>query len=260
MQAIILAGGKGTRLFPLTLTVPKPMVPVADKPFLVYLLKMLKDKGITSIIFSIGYLGEQIKDYFSNEYMGLELTYVTEDKPLGTGGAIAACMDKVKGEQVFVFNGDTFCQINLTEMLQSHQNEQAEITIALKEMHDFDRYGTVDIQAHKIKQFNEKKKVTKGLINTGTYCLNKNIFEQHNMPEKFSFETDFMQAKISQLHSNGFITDGYFIDIGIPEDYTKAQTEILSLELCDFELTDDYLKTTLFKKKYNTEYNNIKKN
>lgn len=231
MQAIILAGGKGTRLFPLTLTVPKPMVPVADKPFLYYLLKMLKKEGVTKVIFSVGYLGQQIKQYFSEQWDELELIYVTEEEPLGTGGAIAACMDQVSDHQVLVINGDTFCQIDLKQMLRSHQQQKAEITIALKEMLNFDRYGTVDIQDHHIKQFNEKTKVVKGLINTGTYCLNKNIFTQYNMPEKFSFETDFIQAKIKQLTSNAFITDGYFIDIGIPEDYKKAQTEIVELDL-----------------------------
>lgn len=228
MEAIILAGGKGTRLRPLTLTVPKPMVPVAEKPFLYYLLKMLKDEGVTRVIFSVGYLGEQIRDYFGESWLGLELSYVLEKEPLGTGGAISACMDKVADDKVIVINGDTYCQIDLNEMISSHKQHQAEITIVLKEMFDFDRYGTVDIDMSNgvIKQFNEKRKVNKGYINTGTYCLNKNIFEQYNMPEKFSFETDFMQTKINELKSNAFKTNGYFIDIGVQDDYQRFQKEV----------------------------------
>lgn len=228
MEAIILAGGKGTRLRPLTLTVPKPMVPVAEKPFLYYLLKMLKEEGVTRVIFSVGYLGEQIKDYFGESWLDLEISYVQEKEPLGTGGAISACMDKVTDDEVVVINGDTYCQVDLNEMISTHKQHQAEITIALKEMFDFDRYGTVDIDMNNgvIKQFNEKRKVNKGYINTGTYCLNKNIFEQYNMPEKFSFETDFMQTKINEIKSNAFKTNGYFIDIGIQDDYQRFQKEV----------------------------------
>ncbi len=228
MEAIILAGGKGTRLRPLTLTVPKPMVPVVDKPFLYYLLKMLKGEGVTRVVFSVGYLGEQIRDYFGEFWCGLELSYVLEKEPLGTGGAISACMDKVTDDEVVVINGDTYCQIDLNEMILSHKQHRAEITIALKEMFDFDRYGTVDVDVSNgaIQQFNEKRKINKGYINTGTYCLNKNIFERHNMPEKFSFETDFMQMKINELKSNAFETNGYFIDIGVQDDYQRFQRDV----------------------------------
>lgn len=230
MDAIILAGGKGTRLRPLTITVPKPMVPVADKPFLHYLLSMLKKEGIQRVIFSIGYLGDQIIDHFGQSWNGLELIYISEKEPLGTGGAIAACMDKIVNDHVVVVNGDTFCQIDLKRMMASHVETHADISIALKEMFNFERYGVVDVKGHKIKRFNEKRKVTKGFINTGTYCLNKNIFKINNMPDKFSFETDFMQKKINQLNSNAFITQGYFIDIGMPDDYQKAQIELVDLD------------------------------
>lgn len=228
MEAIILAGGKGTRLRPLTLTVPKPMVPIAGKPFLYYLLKLLKNEGVTRVIFSVGYLGEQIKDYFGEAWLDLELAYVQEKEPLGTGGAISACIEKVKSDKIIVINGDTYCQIDLRNMISSHKKHKAELTIALKEMLDFDRYGTVDIDinSNSIQKFNEKRKVNKGFINTGTYCLKKSIFQQHNMPEKFSFETDFLEEKIRELRSNAFITDGYFIDIGVQDDYRKFQKEI----------------------------------
>jgi D-glycero-alpha-D-manno-heptose 1-phosphate guanylyltransferase len=228
MEAIILAGGKGTRLRPLTLTVPKPMVPVAEKPFLHYLLKMLIGEGVTRVILSVGYLGEQIKDYFGESWLGLEISYVLEKEPLGTGGAISKCLTKVNGEEVIVINGDTYCRIDLKEMISSHRERHAELTIALKEMFDFDRYGTVDcdMSTGVIKQFNEKRKVSEGYINTGTYCLNKDIFRQYNMPDKFSFEADFLQTKINEINTNVFKTSGYFIDIGIQEDYQRFQKEV----------------------------------
>jgi D-glycero-alpha-D-manno-heptose 1-phosphate guanylyltransferase len=237
MEVIILAGGKGTRLFPLTLSVPKPMLLVSEKPFLYYLLKMLKKEKTSKIIFSVGYLGDQISHYFGEMWNGMELSYVFEEQALGTGGAIARCMEHVTGNEVIVINGDTFCQIDLVKMISSHKKHQAEITIALKEMFNFDRYGTVEIRKsanfihHSVKKFNEKTKVSQGFINTGTYCLNKNIFKKHCMPEKFSFEADFMQLLISELKSNVVLTEGYFVDIGIQEDYQKAQKELIDLNL-----------------------------
>jgi D-glycero-alpha-D-manno-heptose 1-phosphate guanylyltransferase len=228
MEAIILAGGKGTRLRPFTLTVPKPMVPIAGKPFLYYLLKMLKAEGVTRVIFSVGYLGEQIMDYFGECWLDLEISYVQEKEPLGTGGAISKCMAKVIDDEVIVINGDTYCQIDLNKMISLHKLHHAEITIVLKEMFDFDRYGTVDIFANSgiVKRFNEKRKVNKGYINTGTYCLNKSIFERYGMPEKYSFETDFLQARINELKSYAFKTNGYFIDIGVQDDYQRFQKDI----------------------------------
>ena len=226
MEAIILAGGKGTRLRPLTLTVPKPMVPIADKPFLYYLLLLLKKEGINRVIFSIGYLGYHIKDYFGENWQGIELEYVIEENPLGTGGAIKGCMKMVNESSVFVVNGDTFCHTNLADMMVSHLKNQADISIVLKEMYNFDRYGTVEIVNNQVKKFNEKKKVKNGFINTGTYCLNKKVFDYIKMPEMFSFEIDFLQNKLSQIKTNAFYTDAYFIDIGIPEDYNRAQHEL----------------------------------
>lgn len=227
MEAIILAGGKGTRLWPLTDTVPKPMVPVNGRPFLEYLLLLLKAQGVTRVILSVGYLSGQIESYFPSRWQGLVVDYVHEDEPLGTGGAIRRCLRAARAGQVFVINGDTYCRVDLRGMLDLHRRRQADISIALKELHDFDRYGTVDVDPDgRIIRFNEKRRVARGLINTGNYCLNRDLFDGRDLGEKFSLEVDFLQPAIGELRAVAYEVDGYFIDIGIPEDYQRFQREI----------------------------------
>jgi len=229
-EAIILAGGLGTRLYPLTLTVPKPMVPIAGKPFLEYLLSRLVEKGFVRVILSVGYLGEQIEAHFGSDWQGLELVYAYEENPLGTGGAIALALSFASEEHVLVLNGDTFCAIDWQAMASFHIEKQADLTIALKPMQDFERYGNVEVINDQIVSFSEKQYVNSGQINTGVYILNKSLFTKFSMSEKFSFEVDFLQCKLSEVSVNAFMTDSYFIDIGIPEDYQRAQVE-LALEI-----------------------------
>ena len=225
-EAIILAGGLGTRLYPLTLTVPKPMVPIADKPFLEYLIARLQVHGFTRIVLSVGYLGKQIEDHFGSNWLGIELCYVYENSPLGTGGAIALAMHEVSSDHVLVLNGDTFCALDWQLMGDCHKNKHADLTIALKPMKNFDRYGNVKVLGKRVISFEEKQFVSSGQINTGVYILNKLLFDSFDMPEKFSFEVDFLQSKLDQIMVCAFVSNDYFIDIGIPEDYQRAQTEL----------------------------------
>lgn len=225
-EAIILAGGLGTRLYPLTLTVPKPMVPISEKPFLEYLLNRLLEHGFSRVILSVGYLGEQIESYFGNNWNALEIIYAYEEEPLGTGGAIALALSFAQTEQVLVLNGDTFCAIDWQAMELFHLKKQADLTITLKLMKDFDRYGNVKVADERIISFDEKQYVSTGQINTGVYILNRSIFDTFLMPKKFSFEMDFLQCKLEAVWVSAFMTDGYFIDIGIPADYQRAQKEL----------------------------------
>jgi len=225
-EAVILAGGLGTRLYPLTLTVPKPMVPVSDQPFLEYLLNRLSEHGFSRVILSVGYLGEQIEAYFGNNWQGLELVYAYETTPLGTGGAIAFALSFTQTEQILVLNGDTFCAVDWQSMVKFHLQKQADLTITLKPMKNFDRYGNVEVKEDRVVQFDEKQFVDSGNINTGVYILNKSVFKIFSMPEKFSFEIDFLQCKLSDMNVSAYITQAYFIDIGIPEDYQRAQVEL----------------------------------
>jgi len=229
MEAIILAGGKGTRLYPLTKTVPKPMVPVADKPFLEHLMLMIIKEGVTHIILSIGYLGEQIQNHFGECWQDIKISYVHEDEPLGTGGAIVAALNKAKKKEVFVINGDTYCEFNYKEVVEFHKNNKADFTQVLKLMLNFDRYGTVKLDSNKIISFEEKKFVEEGLINTGAYLLNKAVIldTTANLPTKFSFEDDFMQIELKKIKAFGYVSEGYFIDIGVPDDLEKAQIKFI---------------------------------
>lgn len=226
-EAVILAGGLGTRLYPLTLTVPKPMVPVSDKPFLEYLLNRLSEHGFSRVILSVGYLGEQIEAHFGNSWQGLDLVYAYETSPLGTGGAIAFALSFTQTEQILVLNGDTFCAIDWQAMNKFHLLKQADLTIALKPMQNFERYGNVKVEDESVVQFDEKQFIDSGNINTGVYILNKSIFKKFLMPEKFSFEIDFLQCKLNDMKVSAFITQSYFIDIGVPEDYQRAQVELI---------------------------------
>lgn len=223
MEAIVLAGGFGTRLQSVVSDVPKPMAPINGIPFLEYILKYLQKNGVTKVILSVCYKWETIEGYFGNNYEGIELVYVVEDEPLGTGGAIKKSLNEVENKNVYIVNGDTFFNIDLNSL--ELQNGES-IEIALKSMLNFDRYGCVETDKQNIvSSFTEKGYRKEGNINGGTYLINKNIFNNYALPTKFSFE-EFMQNNFSTLQIKTKIFDSYFIDIGIPEDYQKAQSEI----------------------------------
>ena len=231
MEVIILAGGLGTRLRSVVSEVPKCMAPVAGKPFLWYLLKYLTRFDVNRVILSVGYLREvifkwidEVKDEFPFEF-----DYAIEEQPLGTDGGIKLALEKAKDERVFVLNGDTFFDVNLMKLYDAHMIGKKAITLALKPMKRFDRYGTVNMEpiTGNILSFNEKQYCKEGLINGGVYVISKNapIFE--GLGEKFSFETAVLEPQCSRHQLLGMVQNGYFIDIGIPEDYQRAQTEMI---------------------------------
>ncbi|EAJ9149568.1 D-glycero-D-manno-heptose 1-phosphate guanosyltransferase [Campylobacter coli] len=214
MQAIVLAGGLGTRLRSVVQDLPKPMAPISGKPFLAFVLEYLKKQGITEIILSVSYKYELIQEYFKNEFYGIKIYYNIEEELLGTGGAIKDALKFVKNE-VYVLNGDTFFDIDLKKLVLSN----SKICIALKQMQNFDRYGTVNIDKHGfVISFKEKVFKKRGLINGGIYLIKKDIFDEFNLEEKFSFE-EFLQKNYRNLNAKAKIFYDYFIDIGIPEDY-----------------------------------------
>ncbi len=230
MEAIVLAGGLGTRLKKLVSDVPKPMAPVGGKPFLSYILRWLNQNGITHVIFSVGYKWETIQKVYGEEYLSMRLSYSVEKSPLGTGGAIALAMKKVKENEVFIINGDTFFNINLKEFRDLHIKKNREVSLALKPMENFDRYGKVELDnGNRIIKFLEKQPTPKGLINAGIYLVDKNSNRFFPPTEKFSFEKDFLETKLDKLNMGGYVADKYFIDIGIPDDYTRAQTELINI-------------------------------
>lgn len=223
MEAIILVGGLGTRLRKVVADVPKPMAKVSGVPFLEYLLDYLLEQGIERVVLAVGYKKECIKKYFGYIYKKMEIIYSEEEEPLGTGGAIQKAIQICKDKKILVLNGDTYLEFDLDKMRMFHIEQGADITIAQKFMNDCSRYGAIEVQGNRVKKFIEKGIQRKGTINAGIYLINKNIFLNTQLPVRFSFEKDFLEKKVLDLKIVAYEAEGYFIDIGIPEDYQEAQ-------------------------------------
>jgi len=223
--AIILAGGFGTRLQSVVTDVPKPMAPINSIPFLTYQFNYLKHFGINHIVLSVGYLNEKIRAYYQDSFEGITIQYVIEDTPLGTGGGIRKAMELCTDEWVLALNGDSFFDVDLKKFQAEHSANHSQISLTLRKVADAARYGTIELNKNRITSFKEKNNVNApGLINGGVYILNKKLFlDSTPLNANFSIEKDFFETNIHQLHINGFEFDGYFIDIGIPEDYKQAQ-------------------------------------
>jgi D-glycero-alpha-D-manno-heptose 1-phosphate guanylyltransferase len=226
-EAIILAGGLGTRLRSVIADVPKCMAPVNGTPFIAFVIDALQKQGVERFIFSLGYKSESIIDFVEAGYPNLDKVYAIENEPLGTGGAIREACKKVKGTNVLAVNGDTLFNANLKSLSHFHARQNADCTIALKPMINIERYGTVDINnRNMVIAFNEKRFCQNGLINGGIYVLNVNSFLKEDVPEVFSFEKGYLEKSFSVRAMFGMIQDEYFIDIGIPEDYERVQMEL----------------------------------
>ena len=229
---IILAGGFGTRLRSAVPDLPKVMAPVAGRPFLSYVIDTLRMQGISRLVFSLGYKAELIEQYLKENYPTLDYSTVIEDEPLGTGGGIRLALQKIKEKNVLIVNGDTLFRVDVAEMFAQHKAKGAECTLALKPMKNFDRYGAVQIdEEDRIRSFQEKKQYDEGLINGGVYLLNKEKFFRRSFPHRFSFEKDYLEAFCGEGVFFSSVQDGYFIDIGIPEDYEKAQQDLAASTL-----------------------------
>ncbi|MBF1661906.1 nucleotidyltransferase family protein [Selenomonas noxia] len=225
MEIIILAGGFGTRLRTLGLDVPKPMAPIGAKriPFLQILLDCVRRYGADHIVLAVGYKRESIQEYFRDSYNGIPITYSVEDTPLLTGGAVKQALQSCAENDVFIINGDTYFDVDLCEMMHFHRNMAADVTVAVKEMKHFSRYGTVRLEDVRITAFEEKKPMELGLINGGIYCMRRDALDIIES-KSFSFEKDFMEKFVMQKKIFAFASCGDFIDIGIPSDYNAAET------------------------------------
>jgi D-glycero-alpha-D-manno-heptose 1-phosphate guanylyltransferase len=219
MKAIILAGGFGTRLKKVVTDVPKPMAPVNGRPFLEILIKRLIHFDISDIVLSVGYKQEVIRNYFADgTSIGASIAYSAEGLPLGTGGAIKAAMMAFPADRYLVMNGDSFFDHDVEELLTYHQTKKAIITLALAEVADKSRYGSVEINATGvISRFAEKGAGGPGTINAGVYVIEREIMTLFP-GDVCSFENDVLQ-KIIGKRLFGLRQQGFFIDIGVPEDY-----------------------------------------
>ena len=228
MEAIILAGGLGTRLKSVITDIPKPMAPVAEKPFLSYILDDLSRQGVKRVVLSTGYKHEVVEDYFGDQFNKMEIVYSVEDIPLGTGGAIRKALQRVMSNEALIMNGDTMFRIDLPAMRKFHRTNKADMTMALKKVDDCARYGRVESNNHRVSSFSEPMEGISGNINGGIYYMNEKIFNfLDGFPDKFSFEKDFLEVYASEFAILAFPSDAYFIDIGIPEDYEKAKKELI---------------------------------
>jgi D-glycero-alpha-D-manno-heptose 1-phosphate guanylyltransferase len=224
-EAIILAGGFGTRLREVLENTTKPMAPINGKPFLEFQLNYLKNFGINRVVMAVGYLSEQIVEHFQSSFNGIEIVYTHEENPLGTGGGIKFAFTKIKGKEAVVVNGDTLFDIDLVDFYKFHNSKRSNFSLALRQLDDVGRFGSVIIDKEsKITEFAEKGQFEgKGLINGGVYIINADFFQTIDLPEKFSLENDVFEKYYKKGMFFGEVFTDYFLDIGIPSDYEKAQ-------------------------------------
>ena len=225
IPAVILAGGLGTRIRAVAGNLPKPMIEVGGRPFIEYVLDTLVDAHVPSIHLAVSYRSDFIQSHLGHVYRGTCLSYSVEPQPLGTGGAILKCLREHNLPRALVLNGDTLFRIDLGTMLAAHVDADSQITLALCHVPDASRYGTVVCDSHNhVVTFDEKDAQQKGgLINGGVYIVERSALESVVLPDCFSFERDFLQLNVDMLHPLGVVSDGYFIDIGIPEDLERAR-------------------------------------
>lgn len=241
-EAIILAGGLGTRLRSVVSDVPKCMAPVNGIPFINFVISYLKNEGVNRFILSLGYKSEVVIEYVKKTFTGLDIEFIIEETPLGTGGAIKLACCKAIADDVLILNGDTLFNINLKDFTEFHKDKKADFTVALKKMKDFSRYGSVEIDnKFIIKAFHEKAFCKQGLINGGVYALNVSSFMNEALPDAFSFEKDFLEKNIGKKKCYGVPCEHYFIDIGIPEDYDRFIKDYnLILDKNKYKAAGDY--------------------
>lgn len=226
-DAVVLAGGFGTRLAAVVSEVPKPMAPIAGRPFLERLLDRLGAQGVQRVVLAVGHKREIIQNHFGSRYGVLDIRYSIESEPLGTGGALRHAFEENQLERALALNGDTFCTADLAAFSAAHTTAGRAASLTLVPMDDAGRYGAVEIDgAGRIAAFREKDPAPRpGLINAGLYALERRVFELAGDQKKFSFEQAVLQTHAATAGFAGHIAEGaMFIDIGIPDDYHRAQT------------------------------------
>ena len=222
MQAVLLAGGFGTRLRAVVPDLPKPLAPVAGRPFITILLDQLNEQGFRQVILSVGYRHELIQQALGERYRDIELTYSVEAQPLGTGGAIRLAARQCDAPEMFVLNGDSYVDADYATIQSIHRSRGAQLTLCVTPVPDAGRYGRVVLEADRVIGFVEKGAQGPGMINAGVYLLAPSLVLEPDLPDVFSFEQDFLQGRLKQLNPMAVVTSGAFIDIGVPEDYARA--------------------------------------
>ena len=201
------------------------MAPIAGRPFLEILLSSLAQKGFDRVILSLGFMAEKISKHFGTEFAGMQISYVIEDQPLGTGGAIRLAMEQVIADHVFVLNGDTFIDLEVEKIEEQWALNHRALIIS-REVQDAARYGRLLLADGKLTGFSEKGRAGPGLINAGCYIFSQDHLKNFVVGKSFSIETDYLVSAAASGLFDVFVTRGQFIDIGVPEDFLRAQTEL----------------------------------
>lgn len=231
MQALVLAGGEGTRLRPLTHTVPKPVMPLAGRPFLTFMLDWLRTHDVDDVLLSCGFLAHAVEDVLGDEHAGMRLRYVHEDEPLGTAGPIRLAADEgLLEDRLFILNGDVLTDMDLTAQLAFHEEKGAVATLALIAVEETASYGVVPTaEDGAVEEFLEKSPgpAPTNRINAGAYVIEREVVERIPAGRAVSFEREvFPQLVGHGLY--GFMSEGYWIDIGTPERYLESTYDLLS--------------------------------
>jgi mannose-1-phosphate guanylyltransferase/mannose-1-phosphate guanylyltransferase/phosphomannomutase len=249
MQAVIIAGGKGTRLRPLTYGCPKPMLPLVDRPFLEWMIERCRKASVCDILLNVQYQAQQVIDYFGDgERFGVKIRYIEELTPLDTAGAIKLAEPYFTGESLIVFNADILTSLDLKALIKFHQESQADATLTLTRVPDITPFGLVEINEHsQVQAFREKPSATQAVeflaqgintINAGTYVLEPKIFDVYPSGEPLSFERRVFPDVLERgLKMMGFVSEGYWMDMGTPEKYFQAQVDVLE-EKVEFDFGD----------------------
>jgi len=230
-DVVILAGGLGKRLASVTGGSQKVLAKIGDKPFLEILIDYIASQGGRRFILCVGHGSGEVETYFKGKYKDREIVFSHEDTPLGTGGAIKQGSLRVKTENFLAMNGDCFCVIDYNAVIAAHSEHKANATVAITKLPDIREYGSITINEKKqIIAFKEKSTLVQaGFINTGTYCMNRDIFRLVQTPQKFSIEYDFFPYLVGKGFY-AFEVENKFIDIGTPERYSWAQEHLKELQ------------------------------
>lgn len=221
-EAVVLAGGYGTRLREVVADVPKPMAPIRGRPFLEVQLSLLAANGFGHVVLAVGYMGDKIVAHFGRRFRDVDISYTVEDAPLGTGGAIELALRRCRGDGVFVMNGDTYLDLEYDAVHRLWQDSRRGVIVG-RRVPDTARYGRLEVEDGLARGMSEKGAAGPGIINAGCYCLSRDQVAEAGLAAPFSFETDFLMRRLPIRPLDLFVTAGLFIDIGVPEDFHRAQ-------------------------------------
>ncbi len=229
----VLVGGLGTRLRSLALGVPKPLAPVAGRPFVTFVLDQLRRASFDEIVLLTGYRGSDLSDLFGLSYNGLSLKYSQEPEPLGTGGALRHALPLIHSDDVLLLNGDSFCDADVYELYKLHHTSDADLTLTLAWQPDVSRYGRVETtNSGRVASFLEKQSSGEsGWINAGVYLIKKQLIEEITPGQFVSLENDLLPGWIKNRFVFAYRSNGAFLDIGTPESYADAEGFVCQLKI-----------------------------